>query len=169
MQQQPDHFALRLLKTGEQQDICNLITVPCVQRSLYLNEVTNGYENIKNKVPDGVDGQTRDMLERSMTTCGRAAGTRTKMRYRARKEPSAQEVRGYYKQFVEAKHLEYKSWVGNRGFFDLIDMRKVRPRKYVTGRWVLTIKTSKRGNFLQGQGLVGTEKFPRQTKILFTN
>ena len=56
-----------------------------------------------------------------------------------------------------------------RFFFDLIDMRKVRPRNYVTGRWVLTIKTGKRGNFHQGQGLVGTEKFPRQTKILFTN
>ena len=169
MQQQPDHFALRLLKTGEQQDICNLITVPCVQRSLYLNEVTNGYEIIKTKVPYGVDGQTRDMLERSMTTCGRAAGTRAKMRSRARKEASAQEVRGYYKQFVEAKHLEYKSWVDNEVFFDLIDMRKVRPRNYVTGRWVLTIKTGKQGNFHQGQGLVGTERFPRQTKRSFAN
>ena len=39
-------FCFATTKNGEQQDICNLITVPCVQRSLYLNEVTNGYENI---------------------------------------------------------------------------------------------------------------------------
>ena len=31
------------------------------------------------------------------------------MRSRARKEASAQEVRGYYKQFAEANHLEYRS------------------------------------------------------------
>ena len=39
-----------------------------------------------------------------MTTCGRAAGMRAKMRSRARKEASAQEARGYYKQFADAKH-----------------------------------------------------------------
>ena len=104
-----------------------------VQRSLYRNEATNDYEIIKTEVPDGVDGQTRDMLERCMT--GRAAGTRTKMRSRARKEASAQEVRGYYKQFAEAKHLESRSWVDNK-VFDLMDLRQVTPRNYVTGRWV---------------------------------
>ena len=41
-----------------------------------------------------------------MTTCGTAAGIKTKRRSRARKEASAKEVRGYYKQFAEAKHLE---------------------------------------------------------------
>ena len=113
-----------------------------MQRSLYLNEVTNDLENRKVEVLEGVDGQTRDTLERCTTTCGRAAGTRAKMRSRARKEASAQEVRGYYKQCAEAKHLEYRSWYDNK-VFDLIDMRKVRPRNYVTGRWALTIKTDK--------------------------
>ena len=46
----------------------------------------------------------------------RQAGTRAKMRSRARKEASAQEVRGYCKQFAEAKHLEYKSWVDSEVF-----------------------------------------------------
>ena len=72
------------------------------------------------------------------------------MRYRARKEASAQEVREYHKQVAEAKHLEYKSWVENE-VFDLIDMRKVKPRNYVTGRRVLTIKTDKQGNFLKAK------------------
>ena len=49
------------------------------------------------------------MLERCTTTCGRAAETRAKLRSRARKEASAQEVLGYYEQFAEAKHLEYRS------------------------------------------------------------
>ena len=55
-----------------------------------------------------------------------------------------------YKQFAEAKHLEYRSWVDNE-VFDLIDLRKVRSKNYVTGRWVLTIKTDKQGNFLKAK------------------
>ena len=138
-----------MTENGEQQDICNLITMPCVQRSLCLNGATNDFNSIKVEVPKGVDGQTRDMLERCMATCGRVAGTRAKMRSRARKEASAQEVRGYWEQFAEAKHLEYRSWVDNE-VCDLIEMRKVKPN-YVTGRWVLTIKTDKQGNFLRAK------------------
>ena len=141
-------FCFVTTENGDQQNMCNLTTMPCVQRSLYLNELTNDFEKIKAEVPDEVDGHSRDMLELCITTCGRAAGTRAKMRSRARKEASAQEVRGYYKQFAEAKHLEYRSWVDNK-VFDLIEMRKVKPRNFVTGRWVLTIKTDKQGNFLK--------------------
>ena len=86
------------------------------------NEVTDDSGNIKVEVPKGVDGRTGHMLERCVATCGRAAGTRDKMRSRARKEGSAQEVRGNYKQIAEAKHLEYRSWVENV-VSDLIDMR----------------------------------------------
>ena len=72
------------------------------------------------------------------------------MRSRARKEASAQEVRGYYKQFAEATHLEYKSWV-DKEVFDLIDMRKVKPKNDVTRRWVLTTQTDKQGNYLKAK------------------
>ena len=104
----------------------------------------------KIEVPIGVDGRTRDMLERCLATCRKAAGFKAKVRSRARNEASAQEVRGYYKQFDEAKHLEYKSWVDNE-VFDLINMRNAKPRNYVTGRCVLTIKTDKQGNFLKAK------------------
>ena len=67
-----------------------------------------------------------------------------------KKEASAQEVRGYYKQFAEAKHLEYRSWVDNK-VFELIDLRKVTLKNYVTGRWVLTITTDKQSNFLKAK------------------
>ena len=46
--------------------------------------------------------------------------------------------------------MEYGSWVDNE-VFDLIDMSKVKPRIFVTGRWVLTIKTDKQGNFLRAK------------------
>ena len=115
-----------------------------------MPEVTNDFGNRKVEVPRRVDGPTRNMLERCMATCGKAAGTTAKMRSRARKEASAQEVRGSYKQVAEAKHLEYRSWVDNE-VFDLIDMKKVKPGNYVNGRWVLTIKTDKPGNFLRAK------------------
>ena len=124
--------------------------MPCLQRSLCLHVAINDHRNTLFIVPSGVNSQTREMLERCMATCGKAAGTRTKIRSRARKEASAQEVRGYYKQFAEVEHHEYKSWVDNE-VFDLVDMRKGKPRNYVSGRWVLTIKTEKQGNFLRAK------------------
>ena len=69
-------FCFSITENGEQQDVCNLITMPSVQRSMYLNKATDGYEIKKIEVLDGVDGQTRDMLERCMIVCGSAAGTR---------------------------------------------------------------------------------------------
>ena len=150
-------------ENGDQQDICNLNTMPCVQRPLYLNEMTNNFSSIQVGVPKGVDGRTRDVLEQCMTTCGKAAGIKAKGRSRARKEDTAKKVRGYYDQFADAKHLEYKSLVDNE-VFDLVDLRKVKPRNYVTGRWVLTIMTDKQGNFFQGKGKMGIERFQDKQK-----
>ena len=113
-----------------------------VQRSLYLNKMTNNFSNIQVEVPKGVDGRTRDVLEQCMTTCGKAAGIKAKKEIRARKEASVKEVRGYYKQFAEAKHLEYKSWVNNE-VFDLVDLRKVKKRNYVTDGCLPSRRTNK--------------------------
>jgi hypothetical protein len=65
-----------------------------------------------------------------------------------RKEATGTETRQFAKQFLEAKQLEYKSWLDNE-VFELIDTRKIKSRNYVTGRWVLTIKRDKDGNFLK--------------------
>ena len=40
-------FCFSVTENGEQQDICKLITMPCVQRSLCLNGATNDFDNIK--------------------------------------------------------------------------------------------------------------------------
>ena len=65
-----------------------------------------------------------------------------------RKEASQLEKRQLAKQFLEAKQAERKSWIDNE-VFDLVAMRKIKVRNYVAGRWVLTTKTDKDGNFLK--------------------
>ena len=65
-----------------------------------------------------------------------------------RKEATQQEKRQFAKQFLEAKQAECKSWFDN-DVFELVDMRKLKIRNYVAGRWVLTIKKDKDGNFLK--------------------
>ena len=67
------------------------------------------------------------MLKRCMATCGKAARARAKGRSRARREASAQEVRRYYQQLDEAKHLKWKSWIDHE-VSDLVDLRKVKPK-----------------------------------------
>ena len=143
-------FCFVTTENGGQQDIYNLTTTPSVQRSLYLNEMTYNFGHIQVEVTKGVDGRTRDVSEQCMSTCGKAAGIKAQRRSRTRKEASAKEVGGYYKQFVEAKHLEYKSWVDNE-VFDLVDLGKVKTRNHVNGRWVPTIKTYKQGNFFEAK------------------
>ena len=143
-------FCFVTTEERETQDICQLVTMPRVKRSLLLDEVINEYSNIQVSIPSEVNSQTRDMFELCMATCGKAAGSRAKMRSRARKEASAQEVRGYYKQFVGAEHLEWKSWIDNE-VFDRSDLRDVKPKNHVTSRWVLTIKTNTQGNFLKAK------------------
>ena len=113
-------FCFVTTKKGEQQDVCNLATMPCVQRSLCLNEVTDDFGNIKVEV--------QKELTVEPETCCNAVWL--------------------------SVHLEYRSRVDNE-VFNLIDKRKVNPRKCVTGRWVLTIKTDKQGNFLRPKAADG--------------
>ena len=63
-----------------------------------------------------------------------------------RKEATQQEKRQLAKQFLEAKKAECQSWIDNE-VFDLVDMRKTKVRNFVAGRWVLTVKKDKDGNF----------------------
>ena len=61
---------------------------------------------------------------------------------------AATDQNNYARQFFAAKRAEYKSWKEHE-VFELVDLRKVSPRNFVTGRWVLTIKRDKDGNFLK--------------------
>ena len=44
-------FCFVTTENGEQHNVCYLITMPCVQRSLYLDEVTNGSGSAQVEVP----------------------------------------------------------------------------------------------------------------------
>ena len=57
-------------------------------------------------------------------------------------------MKKYVKEFLEAKLKEYKSWVDN-DVFELVDLRKETCKNFVRGRWVLTIKRDKDGNFVK--------------------
>ena len=65
---------------------------------------------------------------------------------RARKEATLKELKVYAHMFVEAKTAEIKSWFDN-DVFDLVDIRKFKPKNFVTGRWVLTVKRDRDGKF----------------------
>ena len=79
-------FCFVTTENGDKLDFCNLTTVPGVQRSLCLEELTNDSRSARVELLKGVDNQTRDMLERCMDTCGKPAGASAKRRSRARKE-----------------------------------------------------------------------------------
>ena len=116
-----------------------LATTECVQRSLCIDNVINNPSSVQVEVPKEFDSQTRDMLERCMATCGKAVRARAKRRSRASNKASAQEVRGYCQQLV-------------------------KPKNYVTSRWVLVIKTDKHCNFFRAKArwvLRGFQDKPR--------
>ena len=62
------------------------------------------------------------------------------------KEASQMEIRQLAKQFGKAKSDECKSWV-EKEVYQLVDMRKINVKNFVTGRWVLTVKRNKDGTF----------------------
>ena len=64
---------------------------------------------------------------------------------RARKEATLKELKVFARLFIDAKSAEAKSWFDN-DVFDLVDIRKFKPKNFVTGRWV-TIKRDRDGKF----------------------
>ena len=65
---------------------------------------------------------------------------------RARKEATLKELKVYARMFVEAKSAEIKSWFDN-DVFDLVDIKRFKPKNFVTGRWVLTVERDRDGKF----------------------
>ena len=66
-------------------------------------------------------------------------GLNATRRNRARKEATLKKLKVYARLFIEAKSAEIKSWFDN-DVFDLVNIRKFKPKSFVTGRWVLTVK-----------------------------
>ena len=93
---------------------------------------------------------------------------RTTLLNRKRKEASVTELRQYNKQFAEAKLNEVQSWI-DQEVYELIDMRKIKCKNFVTGRWVLTVKVDKDGKFLKTKarwvlrGFQDKQRYEQQT------
>ena len=110
-----------------------------------------GFSHQKYTDKDHVDRLCKNMtdddrallvLYSSKQECLKASST-SALIGKKRKEATATETKAYQKQFLEAKHLERKSWL------DIVDTRKIHVRNWVTGRWVLALKRDKDGNFLK--------------------
>ena len=103
-----------------------------------------------------------------LETCGRAARTRAKMKSRARQEASAQEARGYCKQFAEAKHLGVQILGWQRSFW-FHRHEEVQAEKLCD--WTMRVHHQDGQTRLlpQGQGQMGIERFPRQNERTLTD
>ena len=108
--------------------------------ALFAGHAKNWYTNIHEVLSASQEGP-RSVLGFD----ARKAGAKKK-KAAARKEASSTELRGFQLQFIDAKKAECKSWHDNE-VFELVDMRKHKPKNYVTGRWVLTVKREQDGSF----------------------
>ena len=63
-------FCFVTTENGKQQDVCNLTPLPCVQRSLCLDEVMNDSSSAQVEV---WTVKPRDLLERCMATCAKSS------------------------------------------------------------------------------------------------
>ena len=63
------------------------------------------------------------------------------------REATKEERRTLWKEFEQAKKEEFESWKETNKVFDFVDMNKNPVKNFVTGRWVLTVKRDKDGNF----------------------
>ena len=96
----PRSFCFVTAENGEEQDIYNLTAIPGVQRSLCFEEVID--DSAAHKM------NSHKELTSKRETCWNAVWPPVEKpqeqeprKSRARKEASAQEVRGYYKQLAE--------------------------------------------------------------------
>ena len=120
--------------------------------SFFVRPRQNNKHDVES-VRHGLNNDGRAML----TLCSERqeslkASTTQQLIGKKRKEATT-ESRVHRKQSLEAKN-SCKSWSENE-VFDLVDTRKLRVRNWVTGRWVLTIKGDKEGNFLKTKALRG--------------
>ena len=130
-------FCFGTTETGEQHDIYNLTTFPGVQRSLCLEDVTDDSSSKRVELSTGVDNQTKDMLERCVATFRKAAQAK-----------------------VKRKSLEWKSWIDNE-VFDLVDMRKFKTEEFCDRTVGTHHQDRQTRQHPQGEGWMGTARFPR--------
>ena len=122
-------------------DLSSMDSNPATNTALYLNNSWHSYATLEEVCAD-IEHEPLHVRAEVL----RAVKSATPKRKAARSEANAQQKREYAKQFLKAKQDEYQSWKEN-DVFEIIDMRKEKCPNFVTGRWVLTVKKDKEGNF----------------------
>ena len=117
----------------------------CPENAEYLGGDTYSVQN-QSTNSGGVSATTKRPLAPKRTFREKL---QAKMRSKANREATKQDQHVYAKEFAEAKIAEFKSWAKENSVFEFVDMRKCHVKNFVTGRWVLTIKRDKDGNFLK--------------------
>ena len=145
-----DSFSFPTYMGGDIINIDEIFTHPRTNAELYTDGTWTAYLD-RDAALASVQGECRAVQEEVMQcweAAHRASPTvKRPKRIAARREASAQERREYSDKFHEAKILECKSWRDENEVLDLVDMRKQKCPNFITGRWVLTIKRDKEGNF----------------------
>ena len=104
-------------------------------------------------VPQGSDRQIRNQrhagtLYGHLWTSRRSKSPKCGLVHKKKRQPRKYEN-------TSSILLERNTSSGHRGLtmrvFDLVDLRKFKPKNYATGRWVFTIKTDKQGNVLRAK------------------
>ena len=141
---------------GSEIDISVLESLPSVNKALYLDNswhMDAHMDEVLLDIQDLPEWERHSLLSafKTVHTVPEAKARKAPRRKvnAARREANAMEKRQYAKQFLEAKLGEYKSWSKENDVFDMVDMRKMKIQNYITGRWVLTIKRDKEGNFVK--------------------
>jgi len=147
-----DSFCIPQDINGDLVDIDSLHTLPRVNTALYLDDTWHAFASeaeIRTDLGDVPESAISSALRAAVKKVKSPWDMAKKKQAAARREASALDKRQYAKQFTEAKNSEYKSWAKENDVYDLIDLRKQKCPNYVTGRWVLTVKRDKDGNFLK--------------------
>ena len=132
-------FCFVTTANGEQQDINNLTTIPSVQRSLCLEEVTDDSSSTRVELPNGEPETCWNVVwppveqpQEQEPKCGLA--------HEKKRQP-----RKYEDTTSRAKHLEWQSWIDNE-VFDLVDLKKFKPKNYVTNQLKPTSRATSTGH-----------------------
>ena len=132
-------------------DVMDLTTTPEVLQYLSRTSITSlpsnqvllsEFEQADDKVRAQLAALDRSLTKLRVSRLAAKAAS-AKRPDRSRKEATATDIKQFYKDFAKAKQDEYKSWVDN-DVFELVDLRKVKCKNFVRGRWVLTVKRETR-------------------------
>ena len=143
-------FCFVTTENGAEPNIYKLTTIPGVQRSLCLDEVIDKLNSKKELTvkPETLWNAVWPPVEKPQERESRRNPVHEKKHQPSKCEDTTSSL------------LKRNTSGGNPG----LTMRTLKPRSYVTRRWVLTIKTDKQSNFLRAKARWALQGFQDKQK-----